>query len=56
MSDDDDLDISSMIDLSSSSFPRVTLSTIEKVRQQQIEEHVYNHQVDFSLTSFFFSL
>jgi len=55
--DDDDLDINSMIDLSSSSFPAVTLSTIKKVQQQQkIEENVYNNQVDFSLSSsgFFF--
>jgi hypothetical protein len=54
--DDDDLDINSMIDLSSSSFPAVTLSTIKKLQQQQIEENVYNNQVDFSLSSsgFFF--
>jgi hypothetical protein len=53
MSDDDDLDINSMNDLLSSSFSPVTLSTIEKLHEQQIEENIKN-QVDFSISPFFF--
>jgi hypothetical protein len=45
MADDDDyFDINSINDLSSSSFPPVTLSTIEKIQEQQDKQ---NNQVDF---------
>jgi hypothetical protein len=53
MSDDDDSDIKSLNDLSSSSLIPMTLSAIEKVQEQIIDENV-NNQVDFS-KSFFFS-
>ena len=59
MADDDDLDMNSMNDLSSSSFPPVTLSNIEKVQddedKQQIEGNI-NNQVDLFFFFFFFVL